>query len=142
MAEGQESKSPCMVSDEQPASKKTRYSSHLQRKTEVEDIVNDLQKKHACKFSPEQFRAWAHMIQLKKHESYDVPPSKPFFGRGKGKHLKDTPSVGISPGKRINLRTECINQLDKWHDLMEKKVISEEQYEELRESILSDIKQF
>ena len=136
------SKSPCMVSDEQSASKKTRYDSHLQRMTEVEDIVNDLQKKHACKFSPEQFRAWAHMIQLKKHESYNVPPSKPFFGQDKGKHLKDTPSVGISPGKRINLRTECINQLDKWHDLMEKKVISEEQYEELRESILSDIKQF
>lgn len=65
--------------------------------TEVEDIVNDLQKRRACKFSPEQFRAWVHMIQLKKHESYDIPPSKPFFGRGKGKHLKDTPSVRISP---------------------------------------------
>jgi len=77
-------------------------------------------------------------IQHKKHESYDIPPAKTFFGRGKGKHLKDTPSVRISPGKRINLCTECINQLDKWHDLME--VISEE-YEEPRELILPDIKQ-
>ena len=55
------SKSPAATaSDEQPAAKKTRYDSHLQRMTEVEDIVNDLQKKHPSQFSQEQFCAWAH----------------------------------------------------------------------------------
>ena len=40
------SKSPAATaSDEQPAAKKTRYDSQLQRMTEVEDIVDDLQKK-------------------------------------------------------------------------------------------------
>ena len=49
-------------------------------------------------------------------------------------------SAGISPGKKVNLRFECINQLDKWHDLKVRGVISDEQYQEMKDTILNDIK--
>lgn len=47
---------------------------------EVDEIVSTLSDKHpGSTFTVEQFRAWAHMIHLKKHSSYDEPPEKPFF---------------------------------------------------------------
>ena len=88
-----------------------------------------------------------HTIDLKKHSSYDEPPNKPFFV-GKQKSTKEseivavTPqkssvalsssSVGISPGKRVNLQSECIDQLQKWHVLMENGDITKSQYEEMQ----------
>ena len=77
------------------------------------------------------------MIHTHKHDSLDVPPNKPFFGK-----KKSTDAVAVSPGKRINLRSECITQLDKWHQLKERGVISKEQYEELQKTILTNIKIF
>ena len=102
-------------------------------------MVDELEEKHESgKFSPEQIRAWAHMLHLKKHASYEEPPDKPFF-RLKGSTSK---AQGISPAKRITLRSECIDQLDKWHKLMEKGAISTEQYKDLQDTIMSDIKKF
>ncbi len=41
----------------------------------VDSIVEELDERHTGgPFSPEQLRAWAHMIQLNKHTSYDQPP--------------------------------------------------------------------
>ena len=34
------------------------------------------------------------------------------------------------------MRSECINQLDKWHSLMERGVITVEQYKEFQDAIL------
>ena len=48
----------------------------------------------------------------------------------------------LSPGKRISYRSECIDQLDKWHALLEKGAISNTQFQELQQTILGDIKQF
>ena len=45
----------------------------------------------------------------------------------------------ISPGKCINLLTECIQQLQQ---LLEKGNITHEQYEKLQSTILSDIYKF
>ena len=36
-------------------------------------IMNKLKEKHEEKYTPEQFRVWAHMIQMKKYESYENP---------------------------------------------------------------------
>lgn len=105
--------------------------------------------------SVEQFNAWAHMIHTKKHGTYDVPPDLPYFTKSKKKgHEKkagpvetDTSqsrpvNVGVSPGKRVNLRSECISQLDKWHSLFEKQCITQEQYDQLRDAILKDVFNF
>jgi len=40
--------------------------------------------------------------------------------------------VGISPGKRINLRTECIQQLQQLGELLDKGNITSDQYESYR----------
>ena len=58
------------------------------------------------------------MIQMKKHSSYDEPLDKPIFRhsrtlKGKTNMSPSGSSDGMSPAKRINLWTECINQLDK-----------------------------
>lgn len=87
-------------------------------------------------FSDTQFHCWGNTIQLGRHKSYDDPPNKAFFGGG------SKASASASPGKRIHLRSQCIDQLTKWHKLMEEGAISEEEYEDMHSTILSDIKKF
>ena len=118
----------------------SNYQGHLKNMSEVQEIVHELEKKHEDSYTPEQLRAWRHMIQLRKHDSYEVPPSKPFFKTKKA--ATTPPSVTLSPGKRISYRKECINQLDKWHSLLEKGVISKTQFDEIQGTILNDIKNF
>lgn len=78
-----------------------------------------LEKRHGEKkvCSAEQFGVCGHMIQMKKHYSYDEPPDKPFFRhsrtvKGKTNTSLSGSSDGMSLAKRINLWTECINQMD------------------------------
>ena len=49
--------------------------------------------------------------------------------------------AGISPCKRVNMHSELIDQLQKWYKLFETGAISDEQYTELKETILGDIKE-
>ena len=90
---------------------------------------------------------------MKTHSSYDEPPDKPFFRVGSSKQSKssdkqDLPSTSaqasgpISPGKRINLRSKCMDQIEKWHQLFTKGIISEEQHKELVDKVWKDIKEF
>ena len=118
------------------------YSAHMKNMMEVDEILEKLKQKHAENYTPEQLLTWAHMIQMKKHESYDTAPNKPFFG-SKSKKAASTPSEdGLSPLKKINMRSECIQQLNPWHQLKEKGAITSEQYEEMQATILCDIKKF
>ena len=129
-------------------SKKAKIMKNI---SEVEIIMKDLQKKHQSSFTTEQFSTWAHMLHTGKHSSYDVPPQLPFFTGKVHKQVQnieggpspkaDSPhkAVGVSPGKRVSLRTECISQLDKWHSLLQKKCITQVEYDELRTNILKDV---
>ena len=125
---------PESASSNAPQSK--RQNSLVTTMSEVEDIASKLKEKHGEKFTSLQLNCWAHMIHTNKYDSFDIAPDKPFFGK------KRRDSVGVSPGKRISLRSECINQLDKWHQLKERGVIGSDQYEELQQTILTDIKKF
>lgn len=120
------------------------YNAHMKKMTEADQIVEKLKEKSGEKYTPEQLVAWAHMIQMQKHSSYKNPPDKPFFRLGKGKKATASASVpvGISPSKKIDLRSKCIEQLDKWHTLMERGAISADDYKEMQMQILSDIKKF
>ena len=104
-----------------PAKKRSSvYDSHLEKMDKVEQILDKLKSKHENnKWTIEQLHCWANMIQMNRHHSYDVPPNKPFFGKQPPTH-----SAASSPGKRIQLRTQCIDQLTKWHKLLENEVIS------------------
>ena len=105
---------------------------------ELQEIVDQLKKLHTKKYTTEQLRAWGHTMMMKKHDSYDHhPPDKPFFKQ----HKEEQAASGTrSPEKRIHYRSECMDQLDKWHSLLQRGVITQEQYSEMQESILSDIK--
>ena len=113
------------LSDDENQPRRSNYQNHVRKMVEVDNIVEELEKKHTGKYSPEQIRAWAHMLQLKKHSSYESPPDKPFF-RSKSCKSVRVERQGISPAKRITLRSECIDQLEKWHSLMERGAITTE----------------
>ena len=54
-------------------------------------------------------------------------------------HSSVSPSSSKSPSKRVGVRTQCIDQLSKWHELLTKGAISQSQYEELKQTILKDM---
>lgn len=132
-------------------STKKRKSSvvNTQKLLEVEEIVDKLKTKHEGKYTIEQINVWAHLIHMKKTQSYEEPPDKPFF-RGKSKKAEDKKSTssssgvpdGISPSKRISLRTELLDQMEKLSNLYEKGVIDRAKYDNLQENILSDINKY
>ena len=142
-----------------PDSKRTKCSTAIEKKmTEAKDIVRLLREKHGEQFSTEQFHAWSQLVQLGKHASHDKPPDYPFFRTSKKKSIhsaesspsatattptKSTaPAVGMSPGRRVNLRTECLQQLKQLGELLENGSISPDQHLKLKEAIMSDIYKF
>ena len=120
------------------APKASRYDSHVDKMAEVASIEDKLQE-HSGEYSDQQLRSWAHLIQMNKHLSYDEPPDKPFFHSSRKSSI--TPAARVSPGKRINMRGQCVDQLLKSHQLFEKGLISKEQCDEFQASILN-VKKF
>jgi hypothetical protein len=104
------------------ASQPKRHAALVEMMTDVDTIIQQLRDKHGQKYSDVQYSCWAHMLHTNKHHSLETAPNKPFFGKKE--------PVGVSPSKRISLRTECIDQLDKWSKLMERGVISDTEYGE------------
>jgi len=92
-----------------------------QKIKDVEDLIRQLKERHGKVFTTEQLSCWAHIYHMDKHGSLETPPDTPFFtGCLKKKKTStctdDDRSVvpcasGISPRKRVNLRTESIKQL-------------------------------
>jgi hypothetical protein len=117
--------------------KSTKYTDHVDRISEVGEIEEKLKDKHRDEFTDVQYRAWANLIKMKKHESLNSPPDLPFW---RGTTKKET--CGVSPGKRINLRGQCVDQLLKWHELLEKGAITKTQYAEFQSTIMDEVKKF
>ena len=129
-----------------PMQKKSKdYENVLTKAAEVELISSKLEEKHEHgKYTPEQYNAWAHLIHMKKHSSYENPPNKRFFGGHSKKEADSEMDVGVSKGmspgkKKIELRGQCIEQMLKWHELLDKGGISQDQYHKLQTSIMDDI---
>lgn len=138
----EEDENDCTVETDMPKSKTGK------RMQEVNNIVEKLRDKHKSSYSVEKLHAWAHMIHMGKHASYENPPDLPYFGKKRetskpstkpSTHHEMPAAISISPGKRIHYRSECMDQLSKWHSLLERGVISEEKYSSLQASILEDI---
>lgn len=136
-----------MSSRETPSPKRDAYVKTI---TQVEAIMADLKAKHGSKYDAAKYASWALSINSGKHSSTDEPPDFPFFtGRKKssGESHPDGPgsssgssSGSRSPTKRLGHRTECINQLSKWHGLLQDGAIFQEQYEEMKGTIMEDNK--
>ena len=130
-------------SSESGPNKASKKDSIAKKITKVEEIVHTLQNIHGERYSVEQLNSWAHMIELKKHESYDMPPDLPYF-RKRRRQAEQNVLLEKEPQSHTNLspcklRSECIDQLNKWHDLLEKVGISKEQYEKLQKTIMEDM---
>lgn len=117
-------------------------------KPDVSDLIKQLKEKHGNKFSIEQYNAWAQLVRLGKHASLDAPPNYPFFvGRHKTKSSDanttnscSQPSTGsFSPGKRIKLRTELLDQIKKLSELLDNGDISQDQYDTMKLAVMNDI---
>jgi len=97
------------------------------------------------------------MINLRRHTSRESAPNEPFFRGTKGAKPKskdaDIPThatsssaaeptsvstpvlpTGISPGKRIQLRSQSMQQLETWHSLYEKGAIELEEYKNVQDT--------
>lgn len=129
------------------------YADHKENLDETNEKYDELCEKHGSKYTSEQLKMWAQYIRLGKHDSTDEAPDKPFW---KGRKRKDTHSqmplakrlssgigtvASVSPIKKVSVRSELLDQLGKWHKLNENGVVCNEEYEELKRTILSDIKQ-
>ena len=127
----------------------TKYGQHLEDRTVVDDLYKELQEKHTS-YSPRKLRAWANMVHMKTWTSLEEPPNKPFFTHGRKRSNEASTSAETpptkksssidSPGRKVRVRTELIDQLDKFHKLKESGALSSSEYDELRSNILSDIK--
>ena len=88
-------KNRVLISKELPRHPRTtRYDHHREKLEELEEIFEKLQDEGSNKekYTSEQLRAWAHLLQMKKHESYEKPPDKPFFRntrQGKKSHPRE-----------------------------------------------------
>ena len=150
-------RSPGMEEEDegQKRAKSSRYDRFTDKMTEVEEIEAELREKHSNgTYSEYQLRSWAHLIQMKKHCSYDKPPDKPFWkttqqrksiasGSTTASLIVGGPEGSLSkdsPGKRINMRGKCMEQLMQLHKLFENNVITEEQYEEMKSDIMGEVK--
>ena len=103
-----------------------------------------LKEKHTGNYTEEKLRAWAHLIQMEKHTSYTQPPDMAYFKRRKctDTSTSDSPAqtaTAMSPCKRLTMRAACIKQLDKWYPLLEKGGITQQQYDQLQQNIMSDM---
>ena len=83
---------------------------------------------------------WGHMIQMEKHGSYDQPPDLPYFRKGEKSVTHSQVHPMSSPPAKGYRCVQCIEQLDKWHALLDKGGITQEQYDELQTKIFKDMK--
>jgi hypothetical protein len=128
-------KAGLLYNDQPPLGPSKIYKNIAQKISDVELVVMRLKEKHASLYSVEKLNARAHMIDIGKHDSYDVPPDLPYF-RGRITKSPTTPgsspqpvtSCSASPSKRISMRTQLLSQMEKWHTLLEKGGITQAQY--------------
>ena len=95
-------------------------------------------------YDEERLRMWARLIQMDKHRSNHLTNHFGVDARGQLLNQK----VMVSPkhvlsnwrGRKVSIRTELIDQFEKWNRLHASGVIDETEYQELRGNILTDIK--
>lgn len=124
------------------------FAEHMKSLLDADEKYDELCEKHGNKYTLEQLRMWAQLIRYGKHDSTDEPPDKPFWKGHKRHDVSQVPSAkrfatvaNVSPIKKVSVRSELLDQLAKWHKLNENGVVSNEEYEELKKTILSDIKE-
>ena len=95
------------------------------KSSEVDQLYEQLREKHKenrmC--GEEQLRMWAYLINMGKHASLDEPPDKSFW-RGRKRPITEAENQvttkicrmvsSSSPSTKVSMRTQLIDQLEKW----------------------------
>lgn len=133
-----------------------------ERDDRIQDLVEELKKKHGEKYTQMQYRIWAEMVVGDVHKDYDIPPTSTMFRRSggnfnSGRKKEDltqaltqiasavTPtrlgnsSNGTSPAKAIEGRSKCYRQLAELKNLRDISVLTDDEFEAERAAILSTL---
>ena len=147
--------------DEERPTKKTKKE---EKDSAVKKCIEDLKSAHKEKYTPMQYRIWAEMKMGGLHDNMTTPPATSMFVRAGGTTPKRatsasdpmsqaisqlasalTPSasstnvssrVGDSPAKVIDNRSKCYRQLAELKNLVESRLLSEEEYTSERQAVM------
>ena len=134
--------------------KRKRDELEKDKEEDLDEIYDELHKKHGGSYTVPQLRLWARMIDCGTHESKDTPPSVPMIvgtpKKAKKESLTDviidaasafskamkSPSeesapssgMGISPGKAVDLRSKNLQQLRSIHQLFDDNILSQAEF--------------
>ena len=148
-----------------PASKASKAD---EREQELLQIVDQLMSKHSENYTVPQLRLWAKYIRSKRHDSYEEPPNIPLITGTPDSRTKSTQKESFgdalagaataivralksqspksvtnsfSPNSHANLRHKHLEYLCVLHSLLEDGVLTDEEYREQKQSILSTFHQ-
>ena len=137
---------------------------------DIDEIYDELYKKHGSNYTVPQLRLWAKMITCGTHDSRDEPPSVPIitgqqpkkprrdslaevivdaataFSKAvkspdtPGPSIKPSSSIGISPGKAVELRSKNLQQLRSLQQLFDDNILSEKEFLEQKHIILDSLR--
>ena len=135
-----------------PRKKSKKETKRHEREEELEDIFQQLKKRHGSEYSGPQLRLWACMYVASTHDDLDHPPDVPLItGSVKRPHresLSDAfsnaatafakafspqpaaplPTSTCSPSKVVDIRMKNLEQLRCLQQLREDGILSEEEF--------------
>ena len=141
--------------EEMVARKKTkRDTKRSEKEEELEDVFQQLKKRHGSEYSGPQLRLWARMFIAKTHDDLDHPPNVPLITgsvqrQPRKESLSDaftsaacaiakafsppptpppTPSSTRSPSKVVDIRMKNLEQLRCLQQLREDGILTEEEF--------------
>ena len=149
--------------------KKKKTSALQEKKSRIEEYIEQLKDKHQDKYSRIQYRLWAEMVDVGTHKSIDDAPGAPMFtAGGKQGKIAQSPltqaftemassiatvfsSQNVSPNppaktsssspyKVADLRDKYIQQLRELHSLLEAGAINDAEYAEEKETVVKQLK--
>ena len=145
----------------------TETSRGKRKEDDVDSVFKELKEKHRDKFSTVQLRLWARMVANDLHDDLEQPPSIPAFcttpkrarqpsvsrvvsdaavalTRALGESPKDKATIscqaGVSPAKSVELRMKNYEQLRYLQQLLDDRILSEEEYTEQKQVILGSLR--
>ena len=143
-------------------------SNYHEREGEVDEIYRELDAKHSGKYEVPKLRLWARMISSNLHDSMDYPPKIPVFGgglqpkrprqdlssalngaavaftqalnHGQGTGSEEQPTSITTTQMQVDLRMKNLEQLKFIKQLYDNGVLTETEFTEQKENILSAIR--
>jgi len=161
-------KKPDESDEEKTSKKKQKRDAQAQNKRsegddELEDIFQQLKRKHESKYSGPQLRLWARMIIAKTHDDMDNPPKVPMITGSVQRQpcsesLTDALTSAVakafspttppssqtmicSPSKTVDIKMKNLEQLRILQQLREDGILNEEEFKMQKQIIIKSLSQ-